>query len=114
MVSGHVGEDCPFWPYPRDKFPCPASFPAELFRWAGSLLSPDSDVPGSGLRRLHRQSRRNFQRLLSFKDHIQVQALTSFHSALYQMGQTRSPARSTSPLDLQPGRTVFPGSLEKR
>lgn len=93
MVSGHVGEDCPFWPYPRNKFPCPASFPAELFRWAGSLLSLDSDVPGSGSRRFAPAKPPQLPTASFLKDHIQVQALTSFHSALYQMGQTRSPAR---------------------
>lgn len=94
MVSGHVVEGCPFWPYPRDKFPCPASFPAELFRWVGSLLSSDSDVPGSGLRRFA-PAKPSRPPMASFlKDRIQVPALTSFHSALYQVGQTRSLACS--------------------
>lgn len=40
MLSGHVGEGCPFWPCLRDKF----SFPAESFRWIGSLLNPGSST----------------------------------------------------------------------
>lgn len=110
MVSGHVVEGCPFWPYPRDKFSCPASFPAELFRWAGSLLSPDSDVSGSGSWRFEPAKLPQLPTASFLKDRIQAQVPTSFHSALLPNGADPKP----SPLDSQPGRTVFPGYLEKR
>ena len=94
MLSGHVVGGCLFWPYPCDKFSCPASFPAEPFRWVGSLLGLNSDNPGSGSRRFAPAKPSQLPRASFLKDRIQVQAPTSFHSALYQMGQTRSLACS--------------------
>ena len=90
MLSGHVVGGRLFWPQPCGKFSCPASFPAEPLRWAGSLLGLNSDVPSSGSRRFCSGKAVATFNGLSFKDRIQVQAPTSFHSALYQMGQTRS------------------------
>lgn len=94
MLSGHVVGGGPFWPYPYGKFSCPTSFPAEPLRWVGSLLGLNSDVPSSGSRRFCLGKAVATFNGLSFKDRIQVQTLTSFHSALYQMGQARSLACS--------------------
>lgn len=94
MVSGHVGEGCPFWPYPRTNFPVPLLFPPSCFGGPEACLSSDLDVSGSGLRRFAPAKPSQLPTASSLKDRIQVQALTSLHSALYQVGQTRSLARS--------------------
>ena len=110
MLSGHVVGGYSFWPYPCDKFSCPASFPAEPLRRVGSLLGLNSEVPSSGSRRFCLGKAVATFNGLSFKDRIQVQALTSFHSALYQMGQTRSLACSIRSLAAR----SFPVFLERR
>lgn len=102
MVSGHVGEGCPFWPYPRDKFSCPASFPAELFRWVGSLLSLDSDVSGSRSRRFAPAKPPQLPTASSLR--------TAFRSK--HLPPCILPCAKWA--GLKPGRTVFPGFSEKK
>lgn len=103
MLSGHVVGGGPFWVLSTRQIFLSRFFPRRAISGAGSLLDLNSDVPSSGSRRFCLGKAVATFNGLSLKDRIRVQAPTSFHSALYQLGQTRSLAC-----------TVFPGFLEER